>query len=74
MVAPKLFTIRGHSRSKALGMGAFVPGSMNNFGATIRTKFLGRTLLEDKFVAVLNVAGPGDFIYVPILMEKRLRI
>jgi hypothetical protein len=55
-------------------MGAFVPGSMNNFGATIRTKFLGRTLLEDKFVAVLNVAGPGDFIYVPILMEKRLRI
>src|SRR5258708_25644376 len=32
----KLFTIRGRSRSKA-GQIAFVPGSMNNFGPTIRT-------------------------------------
>src|SRR5258708_8487828 len=32
----KLFTIRGRSRSKA-GQIAFVPGSINNFGPTIRT-------------------------------------
>jgi hypothetical protein len=62
IVGPKLFTIRGRSRSKA-GKSAFVPGSMNNFGPTIRRIKKESILANEATVCIEAIDQSGEHRY-----------
>src|SRR5258708_36947902 len=73
----KLFTIRGRSRSKA-GQIAFVPGSMNNFGPTIRTTTrtissrAWRWLQTDSEISLRALVLTDEQELIPTVFTKRL--